>query len=118
MRDFPPQKMRELQTEVAELLGMQRGIDKRLSGTKRVEPRIYAKIKEAEKGQKLEKRELEANLKHELGDLKQTLENLAKHLNETLANIYRENISSIDKELIEFIKNANGKIEKFFKGLE
>lgn len=49
MRDFPPSKMREIQTEVAEILQMQRGQDKRISGAKRVEPRIYAKMKEEEK---------------------------------------------------------------------
>lgn len=49
MRDFSKQKMREIQTEVAELLGMQRGKDKRLTGTKRIEPRKYAQLKEQEK---------------------------------------------------------------------
>lgn len=49
MRDFSKQKMREIQTEVAELLGMQRGKDKRLTGAKRIEPRKYAQLKEQEK---------------------------------------------------------------------
>lgn len=49
MRDFPPQKMRQIQTEVAEILKMERGIDRRLSGAKRIEPRIYAKMKEDSK---------------------------------------------------------------------
>ncbi|WP_314991609.1 hypothetical protein [uncultured Campylobacter sp.] len=41
--------MREIQSEVAEILGMQRGIDKRISKAERIEPRKYAKLKEAEK---------------------------------------------------------------------
>ena len=48
-RELTPQKLRELQSEVAEILGMQRGIDKRISKAERIEPRKYAKLKEAEK---------------------------------------------------------------------
>lgn len=49
MRDFSKQKMREIQTEVAEILQMKRGKDKRLTGAKRIEPRKYAQLKEQEK---------------------------------------------------------------------
>lgn len=49
MRDFSKQKMREIQTEVAEILQMERGKDKRLTGAKRIEPRKYAQLKEQEK---------------------------------------------------------------------
>lgn len=49
MRDFTPQKMREIQSEVAEILGMTRGQDKRISGAKRIEPRQYAQMKEQER---------------------------------------------------------------------
>ncbi|EPH1695371.1 hypothetical protein RG113_003733, partial [Acinetobacter baumannii] len=49
MRDFSRQKMREIQTEVAEILQMERGKDKRLTGAKRIEPRKYAQLKEQEK---------------------------------------------------------------------
>lgn len=49
MRDFSKQKMREMQTEVAEILQMERGKDKRLTGAKRIEPRKYAQLKEQEK---------------------------------------------------------------------
>ena len=48
-RELTPQKLRELQSEVAEILGMQRGIDKRISKAERIEPRKYAKQKETEK---------------------------------------------------------------------
>lgn len=43
------QTLRDMQGEVAEILQMQRGVDKRLSGAKRIEPRAYAKMKEREK---------------------------------------------------------------------
>ncbi|MGX7835398.1 hypothetical protein ACWKSR_09630 [Campylobacter fetus subsp. venerealis] len=48
-RDLTPKKLREIQTEVAEILQMERGVDKRLSGVKRIEPRKYAQMKEQEK---------------------------------------------------------------------
>lgn len=44
-----PKVLREMQTEVAEILQMERGQDKRLSGRQRIEPRKYAQMKEAEK---------------------------------------------------------------------
>ena len=49
-RELKPQTLRQIQSEVAEILGMQRGIDKRISKAERIEPRKYAKLKEAEKG--------------------------------------------------------------------
>lgn len=51
MRDFTKQVMREIQSKTAEILQMQRGQDKRLSGAKRIKPREYARQKEAEKEQ-------------------------------------------------------------------
>ena len=45
-RDNKYQTMRDMQSETAEILGMERGIDKRLSKVKRIEPRILADIHE------------------------------------------------------------------------
>lgn len=82
LRDFPPSKMREIQTEVAAILQMQRGQDKRISGAKRIEPRAYAKMKEAEKANtkelKRENESLQAELhlqKAQNAELKQELLN-------------------------------------------
>lgn len=44
-----PKVLRQIQTEVAEILQMERGQDKRLTGVKRIEPRKYAQMKEQEK---------------------------------------------------------------------
>ncbi|WP_246023142.1 hypothetical protein, partial [Campylobacter estrildidarum] len=55
-RELNKTKLREMQTEVAEILGMERGEDKRISKRQRVEPRKYAQMKEAEK--KTKKQEL------------------------------------------------------------
>lgn len=55
-----PKILRQIQTEVAEILGMERGQDKRISKRERVEPRKYAQLKEQEKkAQKELKAELE-----------------------------------------------------------
>ena len=40
--------MREIQTEMAEILQMERWQDKRISGAKRIERKVYADIKEQE----------------------------------------------------------------------
>jgi len=78
MRDFPKEVMREIQTETAEILQMQRGQDKRLSGAKRVKPREYARQKEAEKEQtaplKKKVKELETELESEKLSKKQIKE--------------------------------------------
>lgn len=57
-----PKILRQIQTEVAEILNMERGQDKRISKRERVEPRKYAQIKEQEK--KVQ-RELKAELEQE-----------------------------------------------------
>ena len=44
-----PKALRQMQNEVAEILQMQRGIDKRISKRERIEPRKYAQMKENEK---------------------------------------------------------------------
>jgi hypothetical protein len=59
------QTLRNMQNEVAEILQMQRGVDKRLSGAKRVEPRAYAKMKENEKGERAKEREKSKELQSE-----------------------------------------------------
>lgn len=62
-RSISKKDLRQIQGEVAEILQMQRGVDKRLSGAKRIEPRAYAKMKENEKKQRA--KELE-NVKSEI----------------------------------------------------
>ena len=63
-----PKNFREIQTEIAQILGMERGTDKRVSGTERIEPRKYAQ----------ERKKLEAKDK-ELNTLKQDKTNLEKN---------------------------------------
>ena len=57
-----PKILRQIQTEVAEILEMERGQDKRISKRERVEPRKYAQMKEQEKKNQ---KELKAELEQE-----------------------------------------------------
>ena len=92
LRDFNPQKMREIQTEVAEILQMERGIDKRISGAKRIEPRVYAEMKEKERAnQKALKKELEST-KETLKNTTQELETTKKELKALSANAIRKRV--------------------------
>ena len=63
--------LRQIQSEVAEILQMQRGQDKLISGVKRIEPRKYAQMKEQEKAEILSpaeiKKTLEVFRKHCIG---------------------------------------------------
>ena len=92
LRDFNPQKMREIQTEVAEILQMERGQDKRISGAKRIEPRAYARLKEQERQEKREiKKELEST-KETLKNTTQELETTKKELKALSANTIRKRV--------------------------
>ncbi|MGX3046114.1 hypothetical protein ACWIUO_13435, partial [Helicobacter sp. T3_23-1056] len=44
-----PKALSQMQSEVAEILQMKRGIEKQRSGAKRIEPRVFAAIKEQQK---------------------------------------------------------------------
>lgn len=50
-----PKALSQMQSEVAQILQMERGVDRRLSGAKRIEPRAYAAMKEAEKARSRER---------------------------------------------------------------
>ena len=104
MRDFSKQKMREIQTEVAEILQMERGKDKRLTGTKRIEPRKYAQLKEQEKAA-----------------IKETKIKVAKQIKELKTELEAEILSKAEiKEQFEAFRKENagqGLSKEFFKEL-
>lgn len=54
-REIKLPTLRKIQDKVAEILGMERGVDNRISKTKRIEPRAYASLKEKEKIKNLSK---------------------------------------------------------------
>ncbi|WP_199764894.1 coiled-coil domain-containing protein [Helicobacter felis] len=75
----PSLMLKQIQTEVATILGMQRGIDKRISGIKRIEPRAYAKLMEQEKARRIELGEHQAKevstYQKQIKDLQASVEN-------------------------------------------
>ena len=104
MRDFSRQKMREIQTEVAEILQMERGKDKRLTGATRIEPRKYAQLKEQEKAA-----------------IKETKIKAAKQIKELKTELEAEILSKKEiKEQFEAFRKENagqGLTKEFFKEL-
>lgn len=104
MRDFSRQKMREIQTEVAEILQMERGKDKRLTGATRIEPRKYAQLKEQEKAA-----------------IKETKIKAAKQIKELKTELEAEILSKKEiKEQFEAFRKENigqGLAKEFFQKL-
>ncbi len=87
-------KLRQIQTEIAQILGMERGTDKRVSGTERIEPRKYAQMKNKER------KELEAKDK-ELNTLQQEKVDL---INEIIKEAAERNPTNYLQELNERFK--------------
>lgn len=102
-----PQVLRNIQDEVAEILQMQRGVDKRLSGAKRIEPRAYAKMKENEKKltQKVVKERIEQERKAWIKEQGHTKEEYAK-----LRALNEQDFKTI-QELEITIQNLNSQIK-------
>lgn len=127
-----PKTLRQIQSEVAEILKMERGVDKRKSGAKRIEPRAYAVLKEKEKREKKQEKILNKseykqiieNFRKEqagkgftkeffkdLSELKKNFQevnetNLSELLNDILEK-HQEYIEEVKKENIAKIDNTN-----------
>lgn len=87
-----PKALSQMQSEVAEILQMERGVDKRLSRAKRIEPRAYGAMKEAEKAQNREREQ-------KIGE---TLDRAHEHIetqNTTIATLKGEN-ENLKNELL------------------
>lgn len=102
-------KLRELQSEVAEILQMERGVDKRLSGAKRIEPRKYAVMKEKEKAQRAKDTALINDLKAENAELKGKNEELKREIHLTKAQIKER----IEQERKAWIKEQGHTKEEY-----
>lgn len=109
MRDFSKQKMREIQTEVAEILQMERGKDKRLTGTKRIEPRKYAQLKEQEKAAI---KETKIKVAKQIKELNLELENTKEQLKILSKKEIKEQFEAFRKE-----NAGQGLAKEFFQKL-
>ncbi|HDX3452574.1 TPA: mobilization protein [Campylobacter coli] len=106
-----PKVLREIQTEIAEILGMERGEDKRISGAKRIEPRAYAALKEKEKREKKRNINLEQEQEKEQflnkSEYKKIIENFRKsQINQGLDKDFFKELSELKKNFQE-IKEDN-----------
>ncbi|EAJ0020384.1 mobilization protein [Campylobacter jejuni] len=106
-----PKVLREIQTEIAEILGMERGEDKRISGAKRIEPRAYASLKEKEKREKKKSINLEQEQEKEQflnkSEYKKIIEAFRKsQINQGLDKDFFKELSELKKNFQE-IKEDN-----------
>ncbi len=109
-----PKKFADMQTEIAQILGMERGTDKRVSGTERIEPRKYAQMKNKER-KKLEAKEKELNtLKQEKTNLKYKIQEKDKTINELKKQI--QDLEYNYKQERERMKAKNKRLQE--QGLE
>ncbi|WP_236847392.1 mobilization protein [Campylobacter devanensis] len=114
-RDLKPEILRQIQTEVAEILGMERGVDKKISKRERIEPRKYAQMKEQErKNTRKLKQELEAK-DNVIQDLNQELEAKDQELEDEKLSKKRlkEQIEAERKAMIE----ENQRLKEAFQDL-
>ncbi len=117
-------KLRQIQTEIAQILGMERGTDKRVSGTERIEPRKYAQMKNKER-KKLETKDKEINtLESKLQEKDKTINELQERpTTEQYSQLERANseqaqtIQKKDKK-IATLNTLNAKLEKTNKDLQ
>lgn len=117
-----PKALRQIQSEVAEILKMERGVDKRKSGAKRIEPRAYAVLKEKEKREKKQEKFLNKS------EYKQIIENFRKEqagkgftkeffkdLSELKKNFQEVNETSLSELLNDILEKHREYIEEVKK---
>lgn len=97
-----PKVLRQMQSEVAEILRMERGEDKRISGAKRIEPRAYAALKEKEKREKKQSKEQEKEQFLNKSEYKKIIENFRKEqINQGLDKDFFKELSELKKNFQE-----------------
>ncbi|WP_240443872.1 hypothetical protein [Helicobacter pylori] len=109
-REVRSNQLRQIQTEIAQILGMERGTDKRVSGTERIEPRKYAQMKNKER-KKLQAKDKEINELQE----RPTTERYSQL--EQANSEQAQTIQEKDKE-IATLNTLNAKLEKTNKDLQ
>ncbi len=107
-------KLRQIQTEIAQILGMERGTDKRVSGIERIEPRKYAQMKNKERKERSKDAKLIDELTNSMSELnahattlKQELETKKKEI----STLKDTNLEQKEQEN-ENLKQENKKLEQ------
>lgn len=128
-RELTPQKLRELQTLVANCLKMNRGTDKRISKVERIEPRKYAILKEQEKNNikelKIQAKEQINKLENELQaeilskkEIKAQFESFRKeNANQGLSKEFFRELSEEKKKQLAEPSKTQEELNKYFKEL-
>ncbi|MGN8368193.1 hypothetical protein ACR9J1_07815 [Helicobacter pylori] len=108
-----PKNFREIQTEIAQILGMERGTDKRVSGTKRIEPHKYAQMKNKEREERSKDAKLIDELTNSMSELnahattlKQQIEAKNQKIDELQERPTRQELETKDKEISD-LKDTN-----------
>ncbi|WP_258221078.1 hypothetical protein [Helicobacter pylori] len=101
-----PRKFADMQTEIAQILGMERGTDKRVSGTERIEPRKYAQMKEKERKELQAKDKEIAILENKLQEQEKIINELKKQKEEQekttkISNIQKKNAKNARNKQIQ-----------------
>lgn len=109
-----PKKFADMQTEIAQILGMERGTDKRVSGIERIEPHKYAQMKNKERKERLKDAKLIDELTNSMSELnahattlKQELETKKKEI----STLKDTNLEQKEQEN-ENLKQENKKLEQ------
>ncbi len=122
MGQISPVKLGQIQTEIAQILGMERGVDKRISGTKRIEPRKYAQMKEKERKAlntlKQEKDKEIAILKSVIQEQEKIINELKKEIQDLektkkTINIQRKNTQNARNQPIQPKRNPTPQLKGF-----
>ena len=116
-----PSVLRQIQTEVAQILQMQRGEDKRKTKRKRIEPRQYAQMKEEEKRERKELAKELQRAKEDIVFMEEHLEKEKTKFREKLQEFKDQTLTQKEiKDCVEaFRKQSIGKgyPKEFFREL-
>ncbi|BEG56621.1 hypothetical protein NHP21005_03090 [Helicobacter sp. NHP21005] len=103
----------QIQQEVADILNMQRGVKKRISGAKRIEPRAYAQLMEQEKAKRIELENNNATLQNGNNSLTKevsTYQEQIKDLQASVKNTQAE-LNTLKQEKTE-LEQANTTLQQ------
>ncbi|WP_205585078.1 hypothetical protein [Helicobacter pylori] len=120
-----PKKFADMQTEIAQILGMERGTDKRVSGTERIEPRKYAQMKNKERKERLKDAKLIDELTSSMSELnthattlKQEIEAKNQKIDELQERPTTEQYSQLERTNSEQVQTIQEKDKEITTALD
>ncbi|CRF52625.1 hypothetical protein HAL07_10900 [Helicobacter ailurogastricus] len=103
----------QMQKEVADILNMQRGVKKRISGAKRIEPRAYAQLMEQEKAKRIELENNNATLQNSNNSLTKEVSTYREQIQDLQASVKntQAELNTLKKEKTE-LEQANTTLQQ------